>query len=364
MEHTLVITNKDGSAYDIFINDSFKELPFKLQETGLKPDKIGIIADSNTTPLYGAEVLDAVKTFCPETFLITIPAGENHKNLETISMIYDEMVKNVFTRKSILISLGGGVCGDMTGFAAATYMRGIPFIQIPTTLLSQVDASIGGKTGVDYHGFKNMVGAFHMPSLVYINMNTLKTLPDREIRSGMAEVIKSALIKDKKFYEWLRDSYKDIHIDQVESMSEMVLRTCRIKQQVVMSDPFENGDRMLLNLGHTIGHAIEKAQNFTLTHGECVGLGLVAACQISYKRGLLDLNDFEDIKMTCSNYGLSITLDKMNPDEILKNTKSDKKMQHNKIRFILLDKIGDAFITDDVSDDEILDGINAIKKGN
>lgn len=358
------IINRDGTSYQICLTDSFELLPAYLKETQINPDKIGIVADTHTGPLYGEQVLKIVREICQESLLITIEAGETYKNLDTITGIYDAMVENRFTRKSLLISLGGGVVGDMTGFAAATYMRGIAFIQIPTTLLSQVDASIGGKTGFDYHGFKNMIGAFHMPSLVYINVNTLKTLPAREFQSGMAEIIKSALIKDEVFYEWLKNASLKLNDGNPELISEMIFRTCRIKQQVVESDPFEKGDRMLLNFGHTIGHAVEKAENFTRTHGECVGLGMIAASRISYLRGLISREAYEDIKSVCHKFNLATEIEGLQTEEILSNTKSDKKMQHRQIRFILLKDIGNAFVSGDVSDEEIIKGINAIKKEN
>ncbi|MDO4477722.1 MAG: 3-dehydroquinate synthase [Lachnospiraceae bacterium] len=358
--NTLTITNKDGSAYDIVLTDSFESLADAIRKTGLTPDRIAVIADSNTAPLYSASILECLRTFDPEPLLITIPAGEIHKNLTSITSIYDALIPAGFTRKSLLISLGGGVIGDMTGFASATYMRGIPFIQIPTTLLSQVDASIGGKTGFDYNDYKNMIGAFHMPSLVYINMAVIGTLPEREFRSGMAEVVKSALIKDEALYNWLKENVAAINAHDTATLEEMVRRTCMIKQGVVTRDPFENGERMLLNLGHTIGHAVEKALNFTMTHGECVALGMVAASRMSADRSLISEKDHEDIVKTLKALALPVSCEAINRQAVLNNTKSDKKMQNKQIRFVLLRALGDAFTAYDVTDEEMMNGIAAI----
>ena len=256
--------------------------------------------------------------------------------------------------------LGGGVTGDLTGFVAATYLRGIDFVQIPTTLLAQVDSSIGGKTGVDFDSYKNMVGAFKMPRLVYMNLSVLKTLEERQFYSGFAEVMKSALIKDALFYEWLIENMYEICEREPATLEEMVIRTCSIKKMVVEKDPTEQGDRALLNLGHTIGHAIEKAKNFELYHGECVALGTVAAAYISWKKEMLSMEEFYEIRDMFVPFYLPISVDDIDPQEILKLTKSDKKMEAGKIKFILLKKIGKAVIDRTVTDDEILAAIEEI----
>ena len=198
--------------------------------------------------------------------------------------MYEFLIKNHFDRNDILIALGGGVVGDLTGYTAATYMRGIDFIQIPTTLLSQVDSSIGGKTGVDLKSYKNMVGAFHHPKLVYINVKTLNSLPRREFSSGMAEIIKHGLIMDKEYFVWLNNNSNHIKSLDTKILVEMIYGSCFIKKTVVEEDPNEKGLRAILNFGHTIGHAIEKSKKFKLLHGECVSLGMVAALRISFDR--------------------------------------------------------------------------------
>ena len=270
------------------------------------------------------------------------------------------MIDEKFDRRDLLIALGGGVVGDVTGYVAATYLRGIDFVQIPTTLLAQADSSIGGKTGVDFDGYKNMVGAFYMPKLVYMNISTLKTLDDRQFFSGFAEVMKHGLIKDGRFYEWLLENMYEICDRQVETLLEMVMRSCNIKKLVVEKDPTEKGERALLNFGHTIGHAIEKSRNFTMTHGECVALGCVAAAFISWKHEWLSMEEYYEIRDMFVPFNLPISLEDMDPDEILALTKSDKKMTGGTIKFILLKKVGKALIDLNVTDEDILGALREI----
>ncbi|MBQ0059173.1 MAG: 3-dehydroquinate synthase [Lachnospiraceae bacterium] len=359
----LTINTSDHEQYRIVLTDSYDNLNDEFRRADLKPDKIGLIADTNTAPLYAEEVSGILKEVAPVT-VVTIPAGEAYKNLETVSLVYDALVENHFTRKSLLVSLGGGVCGDLTGFISATYMRGIPFVQMPTTLLSQVDASIGGKTGFDYKGFKNMIGAFHMPSLVYINMNVLKSLPEREVRSGLAEVVKAGIILNKPYYEWLKAHVKEIQAFDPEICTEMVYEACRVKQMVVEEDPFEKGKRMLLNYGHTLGHAVERGFDFKMTHGECVGVGMLYATYISLKKGLISEEEYQDVIDTCRLFNLPEDAvdpesgDVLTTEVVLKNAASDKKVQNGVIKFVLLHAIGDAFVSDDVSRDEMTEAID------
>ena len=287
-------------------------------------------------------------------------AGEESKTLSTVKDIYTFLIKEKFDRKDLLIALGGGVTGDITGFAAATYLRGIDFIQIPTSLIAQSDSSIGGKTGVDFDGFKNMVGAFYMPRLVYMNVSVLKTLDDRQFFSGFAEVMKHGLIKDGGFYEWLLENMYEICDRDTDTLLEMIERSCKIKKLVVEKDPAEKGERALLNFGHTIGHAIEKARNFTLTHGECVALGAVAAAFISWKHELLSKDEYYEIRDMFVPFNLPISIENINPEEILQLTKSDKKVEGDFVKFILLKKAGKAIIDKTVTDDDILNAVAEI----
>lgn len=350
----ITITTPAGIAdYAIILTDTFDELAQAIRETGLRPDRIGLVADTNTAPIYSAAVMEALFDVCDSVTLLTVRAGEAHKTTETINSLYERMAEAHFTRKSLLVSLGGGVVGDMTGFAAATYMRGIPFVQIPTTLLSQVDASIGGKTGVDFQGYKNMIGAFHMPSLVYINIRTLRTLPAREIRSGMAEIIKAALIKDRDFYDWQKKNQPAIRAAEPAVMAAMIGRACRIKQAVVENDPYEAGERKLLNYGHTIGHAIEKACHFRLTHGECVGLGMLLVNEITCRRGTLTRLEADDIQGVLKSFDLPVRPVDIDVASVIANTRSDKKREKNTIDFVVLNTIGQASISRDITEEDM-----------
>lgn len=248
----------------------------------------------------------------------------------------------------------------MTGFTAATYLRGIDFIQIPTTLLAQADSSIGGKTGVDLDGYKNMVGAFYMPKLVYMNVSVLKTLEERQYFSGFAEIMKHGLIRDSAFYVWLLENMYEICDRDPDTLEEMVIRSSNIKKTIVEKDPMEQGERALLNFGHTIGHALEKAKNFSLYHGECVALGCVAAAYISWKHELLTMDEYYEIRDMFVPFQLPISIDHIDPEEILRLTKSDKKMDAGKIKFILLKKVGKAVIDTSVTDDDIRNSIKEI----
>ena len=361
MEEGRMQVCRDGAPiYDIVLEDSFDRLPEEMERLGSQGRKLCIVTDSNVAPLY-LEAVEKLLSGCfSQVTSYVFPAGEEHKNLDTVKRVYEHLIQNRFDRKDWLAALGGGITGDLCGFTAATYLRGVDFIQIPTTLLSQVDSSIGGKTGVDFDSYKNMVGAFKMPRLVYINLSVLKTLEERQFYSGFAEVMKSALIKDALFYEWLIENMYEICEREPATLEEMVIRTCSIKKMVVEKDPTEQGDRALLNLGHTIGHAIEKAKNFELYHGECVALGTVAAAYISWKKEMLSMEEFYEIRDMFVPFYLPISVDDIDPQEILKLTKSDKKMEAGKIKFILLKKIGKAVIDRTVTDDEILAAIEEI----
>ena len=359
MERITVAYQKKPS-YDIVFTDSFDGLADELRTLETEKKKICIITDSKVDEIYGEQVLQIVSTCCKKAVKFVFPNGEENKNLDTVKNAYRFLIEEGFDRKDLLIALGGGVVGDTTGYVAATYLRGVSFIQIPTTLLAQADSSIGGKTGVDFEGYKNMVGAFKMPSLVYMNFQTLTTLDDRQFFSGFAEIMKHGLIKDASFYEWLIENMYDICERDLTTLSQMLQKSCDIKRMVVEKDPTEQGERALLNFGHTIGHAIEKAKNFELYHGECVALGSVAAAYISWKRELLSMEEYYEVRDMFVPFYLPISVDKIDPKEILRLTKSDKKMESGKIKFVLLKKIGKAIIDNTVTDEEILAAVNEI----
>lgn len=358
----IIKVNNDKDSYDIFIEKDFSRLADKLSSAGITAEsRICISTDSSVDSLYSEEVCDLLRKKYGTVVKFVFPEGEKSKSLDTVRELYRFLIENHFDRHDCLAALGGGVTGDMTGFAAATYMRGIRFVQIPTTLLSCTDSSIGGKTGVDFDEYKNMVGAFHMPSLVYINLSCLTSLTARQFACGMGEVIKHGLIRDEDYYEWLVNNFSEINDRDIDTLEKMIKRSLEIKRDIVEKDPFENGDRALLNFGHTIGHAIEKYMDFRLMHGECVALGCIAACWISYRREQLSTEEFYEIRDMFLPFFLPITLpDDADADKILSLTKSDKKMTGNKIRFILLKKVGKAYADMTVTDEEILDAVKQL----
>lgn len=360
MSQRMTVNYNKKPCYDIVYTDSFDKLLEELEAIEALGKRICIVTDSNVDPLYGSEVLNILDGKCLKAVKYVIPAGEENKNLDNIKELYKFLIEEKFDRKDMLLALGGGVIGDMTGYAAATYLRGIDFIQVPTTLLAQCDSSIGGKTGVDFDGYKNMVGAFKMPRLVYMNLSVLNTLPDRQFFSGFAEVMKSALIKDAIYYEWLIDNMYEICGKDMTVLEEMVMRCTDIKRMVVEKDPTEKGDRALLNLGHTIGHAIEKYMKFEMYHGECVALGCVCAAYISWKKEMLSMEEYYEVRDMFVPFNLPISIDNIDVNEVLKLTKSDKKMDAGTLKFILLKKIGKAVIDNTVTDDEIIAALNEI----
>ena len=359
-ENRLTIKRDGESIYDIVITDSFDGLAGEIGRLDCSYRRICIVTDTNVGPLYAESVAGALSGISSEVTVYEIPAGEENKNLDSIKDIYIHLIENKLDRKDLLVALGGGVVGDMCGFAAATYLRGIDFIQVPTTMLAQCDSSIGGKTGVDLDGYKNMVGAFYMPRLVYINIETLKSLDERDYYSGFAEVMKHGLIKDDKFYSWLIDNMYEICDRDRDILKIMVYNNCLIKGKVVENDPTEQGERALLNFGHTIGHAIEKFSDFKLSHGECVALGSVAAAYISWQHKLISMEEFYEIRDMFVPFNLPISVEEVDPQKILELTKSDKKMKAGKIRFILLNRIGSAIIDETVTDDDIIGAVEQI----
>lgn len=347
---------KDGQfCYSIRFEKDFAYLADEILNLGFGGHKLCVVTDSNVAPLY----LDAVKSVLAEkfeqVFEFIIPAGEENKTLDNIKKLYEHLIIHHFDRKDCLIALGGGVIGDMTGYAAATYLRGIDFIQVPTTLLSQVDSSIGGKTGVDFDSYKNMVGAFHMPRLVYMNLSVLNSLNAEQFSCGMGEILKHGLIKNKTYFEWCMENAEKIQDRDYETLLYMIKESCKVKRDVVEKDPTEKGERALLNFGHTLGHAVEKLKNFKMLHGQCVAVGSVAAMKLSAMRGNLSEDDVTYVEKCFESFGLPTNADGITADEILQVSKSDKKMEAGKIKFVLLREIGNAYVDKTVSDKELIE---------
>jgi 3-dehydroquinate synthase len=363
MNTILTVHYEDRPAYDIRIEPDFIQLPKAIEMLDMVNRRFFLITDSNVSRYYLDTVMEQLYPIAKTVVSHIIPAGEVSKNLDTANLCYEQLIQSGFDRNDVLIALGGGVVGDLTGFVAATYLRGVRFIQIPTSLLSMVDSSIGGKTGVDYKSYKNMVGAFHQPQLVYLNLSTLMSLPEREFYSGMGEIIKHGLIKDAAYYSWLKANNAGIRNKEYEILKEMIYRSCLIKKEVVEKDPKEQGDRALLNFGHTIGHSVEKLMNLTLLHGECVSVGIAAASYLSLKRGYLSTTEYKDILQTLKSFYQPVMINNLLAEDIYEVTKSDKKMDLNQIRFILLKEIGNAFIDNKVTKQEMLEAIQTILRG-
>ncbi len=360
MSERLSVSYNRKPCYDIVFQQSFDGLWQELETLECGGRRLCVITDSKVDELYGGTVLSCLDGKCRKAVKYVFPEGEENKTLDTVREIYRYLIQEGFDRRDMLLALGGGVAGDVTGYVAATYLRGIDFIQLPTTLLAQADSSIGGKTGVDFDGYKNMVGAFKMPRLVYMNLSVLQTLDSRQYFSGFAEVMKHGLIKDSGFYEWLIENMYEICERDLNVLQEMLLRSCTVKKLVVEKDPTEQGERALLNFGHTIGHAIEKAKDFQLFHGECVALGAVAAAYISWKREMLSMEEYYEIRDMFVPFYLPISIDGIDPDEIVRLTKSDKKMESGRIKFVLLKKIGRAVLDSTVTDEELLEAVKEI----
>ena len=352
--------HRDGKdIYDIVLEASFGHLGEEVARFDTKDRKLCIVTDSNVAYLYQEQVQEQLIPYCKECHSFIFQAGEAQKNLDTVQELYRYLIVRYYDRNDILVALGGGVVGDLCGYAAATYLRGIRFIQLPTTLLSQVDSSIGGKRGVDFDAYKNMVGAFHMPILVYTNIETLLTLEEEQYSSGMGEIIKHGLIKNRLYYNWIKEHAEEISRREKGACQTMIWESDKIKRNVVEEDPTEKGERALLNFGHTLGHAVEKLTGFKLLHGQCVALGSAAAAYLSAKRGFISMGDVEELCQTFKQFGLPVSLKGLNLDinKIIAATKSDKKMDSGTIKFVLLREVGNAFVDRTVTDEEMKDAL-------
>ena len=304
--------------------------------------RVGIVSNPAVADLYGEEVRESLRGAGYETTLVLIPEGEAHKNTASLGLIYDALVEHRFDRSATLIALGGGVIGDMTGYAAATFLRGIGFVQIPTTLLAQVDASVGGKTAVNHHQGKNLIGAFHQPRLVVIDMNTLRTLPQREFAAGMAEVIKHGIIEDAGFFGFLEEAMDALLRMEPAAVETAVAASCRIKAAVVEQDEREDDRRAILNFGHTIGHALESFTGYErFLHGEAVAIGMIQAAALSAGQGLCSAAELGRIEALLRRAGLPWRLpEDIALEDLVAGMALDKKSHAGKIKFVLCEGIG------------------------
>ena len=318
-----------------------------------------IVTNVTIAPLYLEKLKQSLKGF--DVSHVILPDGEVHKNLTTLNLIFDGLLSNNHNRMTTLVALGGGVIGDMTGFAAACYQRGVAFIQVPTTLLSQVDSSVGGKTGVNHALGKNMIGAFHQPQSVIIDIETLQTLPDRELSAGLAEVIKYGLIKDIGFLVWLEKNMAALLARDSEALTYAILRSCELKSQVVAEDEKESGIRAILNLGHTFGHAIETVLGYgQWLHGEAVAVGMAMAADLSASKGWLSYAEVERTKQLIKSARLPVCSPvEMSAGDYLAPMRMDKKVLDGKIRLVLLEALGNAVVTSDVDESQIINSLIA-----
>lgn len=315
-----------------------------------RASKAVIVTNDTIQPLYGRALREALHTQYPEVLEVVLPDGESHKTWESLNQIFDALLAAECDRKTVLFALGGGVVGDMTGFAAACYMRGVPFVQVPTTLLAQVDSSVGGKTAINHPLGKNMIGAFYQPMRVVCDLSTLGTLPLREFSAGLAEVIKYGPIHDLAFLDWVVAHLGDLLARDPAALAYAVRRSCEIKAWVISQDEKESGLRAILNFGHTFGHAIEAGMGYGVwLHGEAVGCGMVMAAMLSHKAGLLSAHRVESLKQLIERAGLPViaprlALGSANADAYMAHMRVDKKAEGGAIRFVLIDDEGRAHL--------------------
>jgi 3-dehydroquinate synthase len=348
-------------SYPIYIGRALLAQP-ELLVRHVAGTRVAIVSNTTVAPLYLAPVRALLTRFNPLD--IILPDGEEHKTLEVLNRIYDALLQQRCDRRTTLIALGGGVIGDMAGFAAATYQRGVPFIQMPTTLLSQVDSSVGGKTGVNHPLGKNMIGAFYQPRAVVIDTDTLKTLPDRELSAGLAEVIKYGLIRDPDFFAWLETNLDALLAREPLALAYAIRRSCENKAEVVAADETEAGVRATLNLGHTFGHAIETGMGYgKWLHGEAVGAGMAMAADLSQRLGWLDAATVARIEQLLMRARLPVRAPQaISPARFLELMSVDKKVLDGRMRLVLLKRLGEAVITDDYPRAALEATLNALRE--
>ena len=336
-------------AYPIEVGSGLIDDPARYRPY-LSPGKAALVTSTVIAPLYLERVATALRAAGVEVIEVVLPDGEEHKTWQTLNLIFDALLVARCDRRTTVVALGGGVVGDIAGFAAAVYQRGVPFIQVPTTLLAQVDSSVGGKTAVNHPMGKNMVGAFHQPQAVISDVTTLQTLPMRELRAGLAEVIKHGAISDPVFFEWLEVNMDRLVAKDTGALTHAVVRSCEIKAAVVGSDERETGQRATLNFGHTFGHAIESGLGYGhWVHGEAVGAGMVMAADLSARLGMIAGADAARIRALVGRAGLPVAgPGSLAADRYLELMSVDKKAAGGKIRFILLERLGSAVLRSDI----------------
>ena len=326
----------------------------------LKTPRVAVVTNETVARYYLETLTDALRGAGVVVTPVVLPDGEEYKNWQTLNLIFDAMLASRCDRSTTVVALGGGVVGDMAGFAAACYQRGVPFIQIPTTLLAQVDSSVGGKTGINHPLGKNMIGAFHQPRAVIADTDTLDTLPDRELKAGLAEVIKYGLIRDLPFFQWLEAHMERLLARDGEALTYAIERSCANKAEIVAEDETESGVRALLNLGHTFGHAIEAGLGYGVwLHGEAVAAGMAMAADLSQRLGWLGPGDVARIRALLERAGLPVRGPRLGADRYLELMSLDKKVASGRLRLILLRAIGQGVISSEAAEDQIRATIDA-----
>ena len=340
-------------SYQICINQGLLgQLGARIRDAAPSP-AAAVVSDENVAPLYGDRAIASLRQAGYRADIIVVPPGESSKSLEVAATLYDRLLRMGLERSSPIVALGGGVVGDLTGFVASTLYRGVPFIQIPTTLAADVDAGVGGKTGVNHPRGKNLVGTFYQPRVVLIDTDTLTTLDPRDLRAGLTESIKHAVIRDADFFTWHEGRIDQILAAEPDTMAELVRRNCEIKAAVVAEDERENGIRAILNYGHTIGHAIETIADYTYRHGEAVALGIIAANQIAVARGLIDRPLADRVESLLLMSQQPTTVAPLDRDHLHELMARDKKVIQGKLKFVLPTAMGQTTMVTDVTFEEI-----------
>jgi 3-dehydroquinate synthase len=343
----------DNRSYPIYIGDRIFSDDALLTKH-IKGKQVMVVTNTTIAGLYLDEIMAAMASF--SVVSCVLPDGEQHKTLDVLNQIFDRLLESKFNRSATLIALGGGVVGDMTGFAAASYQRGIDFIQIPTTVLSQVDSSVGGKTGVNHALGKNMIGAFYQPKAVFADLSVLSSLPSRELSAGIAEIIKYGLIQDNQFLLWLENNIPALLLLDPAALTYAIKRSCQCKAEIVAQDEREGGIRAILNLGHTFGHAVETDQGYgNWLHGEAVAVGMVVACVLSARLGWISMADVKRVSAIVESANLPVKLPQnMTPERFLELMSIDKKVIDGELRLVLLKGLGEAVVTSEVDWNDVV----------
>ncbi len=348
------------NSYPIIVDQNILGKTGELVQSQTKSERVIVIADAFVSRRYGGEVLESLSNAGFDSRITEVPSGEEHKSIEWFGRLQDQLVNHRMDRTSTLIALGGGVIGDLAGFVAATYMRGISYVQIPTTLQAQVDASVGGKTGINHPDGKNLIGAFYQPKLVLIDVSTLKTLSPRDVRAGLIEVIKHGVIMDVPLFDQIEANLDAIFNLDSDILVSVISRSCADKAEVVAGDEKENRLRMTLNYGHTFGHALESITDYNAyRHGEAVAIGMNCAAQLACNLGMLSLSDMERQKRLIQRAGLPTSFPSgIQPDSLLNAMYLDKKAKRGKLNLVLPTRIGEVDIRDDINDLDVLHAIS------